>query len=75
MSVKLGLIAVLLLVVFVGDLGIFMWIKSGNFEAITFIAALLICGTPFIFLVTLMGSYLQLVYRDKFQKYLDSQKR
>lgn len=75
MSVRMGLIMVILLAVVSGDLGIYLWIDSGNFQAMTLAIPLTICGSPFVFLVVLMGTYVQLIYRDKIQGFVDAHKR
>jgi hypothetical protein len=71
-SVGIGLIGIILLSVASGDLGIYLWIKSGNLKAAVGFLPLLICGIPLIFPVTIAGSYIQLTYRDKMQEYVDS---
>jgi hypothetical protein len=74
-SVRMGLIMVILLAVVSGDLGIYLWIDSGNFQAMTLAIPLIICGSPFVFLVVIMGTYVQLIYRDKIQRFVDAHKR
>jgi hypothetical protein len=75
MSVKMGLIMIILLAIVSGDLGISLWIESGNFQYVMIAIPLLICGSPFVFPVVVMGTYIQLIYRDKIQAYVDSHKR
>jgi hypothetical protein len=74
LSGKIGLIMVMLLAIISGNLGIYFWIKSGNFQAVLFAIPLLFCGSPFVFVVVLAGTYIQLLYRDRFQKFINSQK-
>ena len=74
-SIKLGLGSIILFAVLSGNVGISLWVESGNFQAALFAIPLFICGSIFMLPVVLMGTYVQLIYQDKIQGYLDSQKR
>ena len=75
MSIKMGLITIMALGVASSDLGIYFWIKSGNFRAVILAVPLIICSSPFVFLTKILGTYIQLIYRDKMQSFVDSHKR
>jgi hypothetical protein len=73
-SLKMGLVMVILLVIVSGNIGIYLWIDSGNFQAVMLAIPLIICCSPFGFIVVVMGTYVQLIYRDKIQEFVDSLK-
>lgn len=74
-SVKTGLVSIILFAVIAIDVGIYLWIDSSNFRSATIAIPLSICLGPFMFPVVAAGTYLQLIYRDKIQEYVDSHKR
>jgi hypothetical protein len=74
-SVKTGLVSIILFTVIASDVGIYLWIDSSNFRSATIAIPLSICLGPFMFPVVAAGTYLQLIYRDKIQEYVDSRKR
>jgi bacteriorhodopsin len=75
LSIKIGLISIMVFGVISSDLGIYLWIKSGNFRAVFLAIPLIICGSLFIFSTGVLGTYIQLIYRDKIQSFVDSHKR
>lgn len=54
------------------DLGIYFWINSGNFQSVLIAIPLLLFGAPTILLVVSVGTYVQLIYREKIQEYTNS---
>lgn len=74
LSIELGLIFIMIYGVISSDLGIYLWIKSGNILAMVLAIPLFICGSPLIFPLVVSGTYLQLIYRDKLQSFVDSHK-
>ena len=74
-SAKMGVASIILFAVISGDLGISLWIKTGNFHAMKIAILLVVCLGPLMFPVVVMGTYVQLIYRDKIQEYIDSHKR
>ncbi|MBI5352352.1 MAG: hypothetical protein HZB50_06905 [Chloroflexi bacterium] len=70
-SAEIGLISVVLLGILSGNLGIYFWVKSGSFRAIVMGLPLIICGTPILFPVVAIGTYVQLGYKDKIQNYVN----
>ncbi|MBN2148150.1 MAG: hypothetical protein JW726_12215 [Anaerolineales bacterium] len=75
MSAKIGVVFIILFAVFSGDLGISFWVESGNFQTVTLAIPLFICGSPFVFPIVVMGAYIQLIYRDKIQEFVNAHKR
>jgi hypothetical protein len=71
-SLGLGLIGISLVGVVLVDMGISSWIQSDNSGAVFAFLPLCICLPPFVFPVTVAGSYIQLIYKDKLQKYVSS---
>lgn len=71
-SVCMGMIGVILLGTVLGDLGIYFWLESGDFQSVTEVLPIFSCLIPFVFLTTTVGTYIQLIYKDKIQGYVDS---
>jgi hypothetical protein len=74
-SAKMGLVSIFIFAVISGDVGISLWIKSGNMQAMQIAIPLFVCLGPFMFPIVAAGTYIQLVCRDKIQEYVDSHKR
>jgi uncharacterized membrane protein len=68
----LALIATGIMLVILLDVGISLWISSGNIQSVAITVPMAVCGLPFVFIVSFIGSYIQLGYRDKMQDALHS---
>ena len=74
-SIKMGLGMLIILAIISGNLGVYLWVESGNFQAAILAIPLFICGSMFIFPVVTIGTYVQLIYQDKMQEYVDSHRQ
>lgn len=66
-SIELGLTSLVFLIVIFADIGIYFWVKSGDFRAALLMLPFLLCMAPIFFPVVSFGSYIQLGYRDKIE--------
>ena len=71
-SIGLGLSSLILLLVIFADIGIYFWLKSGDYRATLVVMPLALCVAPVFFLIVSVGAYLQLVYRDKIESLVNS---
>jgi hypothetical protein len=69
----IGLIGLGLLTVGLLDAGIYLWKDSSNLSAVVSLLPLLICLSPIIFPIIMIGGYIQLIYRDKIQNIVHSE--
>ena len=68
----LALIATGIMLVILLDVGISLWISSGNIQSVAITVPMAVCGLPFVFIVSFIGGYIQLGFRDKMQDALHS---
>jgi len=65
LSIGVGLIAEGIMIIAFLDVGIYLWVTSGNFHSVYSVLPLSLCLFPFLFLVTAIGTYNQLSYGEK----------
>ena len=75
LSVGVGLIAVGILIIAFLDVGIYLWVTSGNFRSVYSVLPLSLCFVPILFPVTVIGTYIQLSYVEKIKGYIYSAAR
>jgi len=71
-SIKLGLISLAMLLVIFANIGIYFWVKSGDYRATLIVIPLLLCLAPVFFPIVSLGAYIQLGYRDKIESIVKS---
>lgn len=71
-SIGVAIASIVLWAIICVDLGLYFWIQSGNFRSVLIAIPLLLFGAPTILLVVSIGTYVQLIYRDKIQEYTNS---
>ena len=71
-AIGLGLISLLILIMIFADIGIYFWVKSGDFRAALIVLPLPLCIAPVFFPTVSLGAYIQLVYRDKIESIVKS---
>ena len=71
-SIGLGLISLILLIVIFADIGLYFWQQSGDYRATLVVIPLGLMVAPVFFSIVSAGVYLQLVYRDKIESFLNT---
>jgi hypothetical protein len=75
LSIGVGFITQGILLVALLDVGILLWMDSGNFPAVFSVLPFSLCLIPILLPVTAIGTYIQLTYREKIQDYINSKLR
>jgi hypothetical protein len=68
-----GLAFCFLIVLFI-DLGLFVWIQTGSWKYFLVIVLLVICPLPLLLPIIMVGTLLQLKYRDLFREIINKNK-
>jgi hypothetical protein len=71
-SVGVAIASLILWAVICGNIGLYLWVKTANIRAVLVSIPLVLCGAPALFLIVTIGTYLQLIYRDKIREYTNS---
>jgi branched-subunit amino acid ABC-type transport system permease component len=72
LSIGVSLIMQGILLIAFLDVGIYLWINSGNFRAVFSVLPLSLCIAPILIPVTAIGTYIQLSYGEKIRDYTKS---
>lgn len=65
LSVSEGFIAMGLMIIGLLDVGIYLWVISGNFRSVYSVLPFSLCLFPILFPVTVIGTFIQLSYAEK----------
>lgn len=68
LSVGVGLIAEGIMIIAFLDVGIYLWVTSGNFRSVYSVLPLSLCLFPILVPVTAIGTYIQLSYGEKIEE-------
>jgi hypothetical protein len=72
LSIILGCMVLGLLLVAFLDVGIYLWIKTGNPLGILSLIPFFVCLSPIFFVIVTIGAYIQLTYWEKIRDFVIS---
>jgi len=75
LSIGVGLISQGILLVALLDVGILLWMGTGNFPAVFSFLPFSLCLIPILLPVIAIGTFIQLTYGEKIQDYINSKFR